>query len=241
MLINYTDIFIVSAPACLGTDADSLEAIMAGNEAGANGCAVDLDVTADGIAVLCANGGYTLADGSRLALSEATFAEARAAFPKIVSVGQVIELAKSCAPKLCIHLKDVTSCAQLQLVLHHADYADGAYFTELTLEQAAKLAARFPTLQFMADVLETPENQNALLHAAQSAGLFGLRVAPSVVTPTLCEAAHSVGLLLATTECHDEAMLQRLIGMGVNFIETLRPDVAYGLLPTEADQEQLTI
>ena len=240
MLYNYNDTFIVSSPACLGTDPDSLEAVMAGNEAGATGCAVDLDMTEDGIAVLCGHGGFLRADGDSFSLAECSYQDARAAFPKIVTIGQVIELAKSCAAKLCIHLKNTKCAAQVQLALHHADFADATYFTELSLAEATALARRFPTLQFMADVLDAPENESALLHTAQSAGLFGLRVAPAVLTQSFCDEAHRVGLLIASTECHDEAILQRLIGMGVNFIETLRPDVAFNLMPQAEDEEQLT-
>lgn len=242
MLYNYNDIYIVSSPSCLNTDADSLEAIMSGNEAGANACAVDFDMTADGIAVLCGHGGFILPDGSTFSLSETSFEDARRAFPKIVTIGQVIELAKSCAEKLCIHLKNLKCCAQIQLALHHADYAETTYFTELSLSQAAELSQRFPTLQFMADVLGEPENPSALIHTAQGTGLFGLRVAPSALTSAFVEEAHSVGLFVASTECHDAESLRRLIGMGVNFIETLRPDVAYGLVPhEEIDQEQISL
>ena len=242
MLYTNKDTFIVSAPACMDTEPDSLEAIMAGNEAGAGGCAIELDLTSDGIAVLCGRGGYPLADGSRLSLSEATFEEARGAFQKIVTIGQAIELAKSCASKLCIHLRNAGLCAQVQLALAHADYTDFAYFVDLTLSEAAKLAHRFPALHFMADVLEAPTNEGALIRSAQDAHLFGLRVAPAVLTASLCEEAHRVGLYIACTECHDEAMLQRLLELGVNFIETLRPDIAFALLPQpDADDAQLTI
>lgn len=236
MLYNYSDTFIVSAPTCMNTDPDSLESIIMGNDAGANGCAVDFDMTADGITVLCGHGGYLLQDGSSVALSECSFEEARRVVPKIVTVGQVIELAKSCSAKLCIHLKNPACCAQIQLALHHADFAEMTYFTELTLDKAAALAARFPTLQFMADVLDVPEDPSALLRSAQAAGLFGLRLAPTVASSSLVEEAHHVGLMIGAMECHDEAMLQRLISMNVNFIETLRPDTAFALMPhDEAD------
>lgn len=241
--MQYTnrDTFIVSAPSCLDTEPDSLEAIIAGNEAGANGCAIDLDMTADGIAVLCSRGGYSLPDGAKLLLSETTFQEARAAFQKIVAIGQAIELVKSCASKLCIHVKNPALCAQVQLALAHADYTDLSYFVELSLSDAAGLARRFHNLHFMADVLEAPTNESALIRSAQEAGLFGLRVAPSVLTQSLCDEAHRVGLFIACTECHDEAMLQRLIDMNVNFIESLRPDIAFGLLPQPEDDTQLTM
>lgn len=242
MLYTNKDTFIVSAPGCLDTDPDSLETIIAGNEAGANGCAINLDMTADGIAVLSGTGGYPLPDGSRLPLSEATFEEARTAFQRIVAIGQAIELVKSCASKLCIHIKNPALCAQVQLALAHADYTDLSYFVELSLSEAANLAHRFPTLHFMADVLEAPTNESALIRSTQDAGLFGLHVAPAVLTPSLCEEAHRVGLFVASTECHDQAMLQRLLDFGVNFIETLRPDIAFGLLPQpEEDDAPLSL
>lgn len=242
MLYTNKDIFIVSAPCCLETEPDSLEAIMAGNDAGANGCAIELDMTADGIAVLCGRGSYRLADGTNVSLSECTFEEARGAFQKIITIGQAIELAKSCASKLCIHVRNPGLCAQVQLALVHADYADFAYFVDLNMEQAAKLARRFPTLNFMADVGKAPADEVALIRAAQDAGLFGLRAAPDLLTRSLSEEAHRVGLFLACTECHDTETLQRLIELDVNFIETLRPDIAFGLLPQpEEEDAQLTM
>lgn len=243
-VMQYTnkDTFIVSVPGCLDTEPDSLEAIIAGNDAGANGCAINLDMTADGIAVLCGSGSFPAANDTRIELSESTFEEARAAFQKIVAIGQAIELAKSCGSKLCIHMKNLDLCAQTQLALSHADYIDLSYFVGVSLQDAARLAARFRALHFMANVLETPSDEGALIHSAQENGLFGLRVAPAVLTQSLCDEAHRVGLFVSSTECHDEAMLQRLIDMGVNFIETLRPDIAFDLLPpVEEDTVQISL
>ncbi len=235
MLYNYNDMHIVSAPSCLDTDADSMESIIAGNDAGATACAVEFDMTADGIAVLCGHGGYLLADSSSFSLTDTTFAQARNRFPKIVTVGQVVELAKSFACKLCIRLRNINCCAQVQLALHHADYAENAYFVDFSMQQATALAARFPTLHFMADIPTTPQETAVLFGGAQRGGLFGLRGTPAVLTPALVQDAHAIGLHIACTECHDTQQLQRLIDIGVNFIETLRPDIAFSLCPPPVD------
>ncbi len=111
-MMHYTnrDQFIVSAPGCMYTDPDSLESIMAGNERSANGCTLPLDMTRDGIAVLCSHGGFCDTDGTFHAVGEAEYIELRRFFPKIVAVGQAIELAKSCAAKICIDLKNPAVC-----------------------------------------------------------------------------------------------------------------------------------
>ena len=54
------DTFILSAAGCMGTDRDGLDSILAGNEEGAKGCCLSVDMTSDGIAVLSSDG-YVLA------------------------------------------------------------------------------------------------------------------------------------------------------------------------------------
>lgn len=238
-MMHYTnrDQFIVSAPGCMYTDPDSLESIMAGNERGANGCTLPLDMTRDGIAVMCSHSGFRGTDGTFHAVGEADYIELRRFFPKIVAVGQALELAKSCAAKICIDLKNPTVCPQVKIALSHADYLDNAYFGGLDLKEAAAAARRNPALHIMGDLPGVPGDVTALIRAAQEAGLFGLRAAPSVLTPELCEEALRCGLFLASTESTDAEELARMLAFGVNFIETERPDLAQSLLPQAPDEE----
>lgn len=240
-MMHYTnrDTFIVSAPVCMYTDPDSLESIMAGNEAGANGCAVELDMTEDGIVLLCSKGGFRGKDGSFLAANSADFLTVRQFYPRVVTIGQAIELAKSCAAKLCVQVKHAAICPQIKIALRQSDYLDNAYVCGLELPEAAKVARQHPTLHVMGDLPGHPSSVSALIRAAQDTGLFGLRAAPEVLTEALCREAHRSGLFLAATETTDAAELTRLLSLGVNFIETERPDLAYSLLP-QAD-EQLSI
>lgn len=238
-MMHYTnrDQFIVSAPGCMYTDPDSLESIMAGNERGANGCTLPLDMTRDGIAVLCSHGGFRDTEGTFHAAGEAEYIELRRFFPKIVAVGQAIELAKSCAAKICIDLKNPAVCPQVKIALSHADYLDNAYFGGLDLPAAAAAARKNPALHMMGDLPSTPADVTALIRATQEAGLFGLRAAPAVLTAELCEEALRCGLFLASTETTDTEELARMLEFGVNFIETERPDLAQSLLPSMPDEE----
>ena len=76
----------------------------------------------------------------------------------------------------------------------------------------------------------------ALVRAAQETGLFGLRGAPAHLTPELCEEALRCGLFLASTDSTDTEELSRMLALGVNFIETERPDLAFSLLPQAPDE-----
>ena len=227
-MMHYTnrDQFIVSAPGCMGTDPDSLESIMAGNADGASGCTLPLDMTRDGIAVLCSGGGFRGPDGVFHAVRDADFIELRRFFPKLITVGQAIELAKSCAAKVCIDLKNPAVCPQVKIALSHADYMDNAYFGGLDPAAAADTARKNPALHIMADMPGAPAGVTALIRATQEAGLFGLRAAPEVLTPELCEEALLCGLFLACTGCNDGETLRQMQARGVNFIETEQPDLA---------------
>lgn len=233
--MNFTnkDTFIVSVAGCLNSDFDSMESVMVGNEAGANGCEIDLDMTSDGIAVLCNNGGFIGHDGNSISLEDATYDEVRNFFKKVVTVGQAIELAKSCAAKLCIDLKNIKAAFPARLSLKHADYLDSTIFVGLSFSEAVALLKSQPTLNLMADVNKTIEDSGVedLVGKAKDAGLFGLHVRPDCLTRALCEEAHRVGLYISTAECNDDAQLKTLIDWNVNFILTARPDLASAHLP----------
>lgn len=231
MGFNTKEIYIVATTGCLHTEQDSLESVIAGSDAGATGCLISLDMTADGIAVMCSNGGYVLPDETFVTLEDNNYEDIRKVHLKVVTVGQVIELAKSMAGKLGITLKNTGLCAQTKLALKHAEYVEETYFVGVPLNEACRIAKAQPTLRIMADVLTPVANEAALVRQAQDGGLCGLHVSPNVLTSTLIREAHHVGLVIATTETSDEAMLRKLIDMQVNFIETSRPDLAYEMMP----------
>ncbi len=234
MLYSNRDNFIISAAGCMYCDPNSLEAIMAGNEAGARGCTIPVRLTQDGIAVVCAGEGFYDRKGEFRAAHTQSFAALRAFFNKIVTFGQALELAKACAAKLCVVLPDVHTALSIRVTLKYSEYLDNAYFCGLSLQDAADLAARYPDMHIMADLDSLPIEAERLVRAVRDAGLFGLRGDPALLTPALCTAALHAGLFLASTESTEVDALRAMFDRGVNFIETERPDLAYGLMPMPA-------
>ena len=97
MVLYYTnkEIFVLSAVGCMDTEPDGLESILAGNEEGAKGCCLSVDMTADGIAVLSSDGYCVANDGTRLSITDYSYAELHQAAPQLVPAGQAIELART--------------------------------------------------------------------------------------------------------------------------------------------------
>lgn len=242
MYYTNKDTFVLSADGCMGTDRDGLESILAGNEEGAKGCSLSVDMTADGIAVLSSEGYCLSQEGTKMNIGDYSYAELHQAAPQLVPAGQAIELAKTCQTKIAITVHNQTLLPQLRMTLRHAEYLDETIFVGLGLVEAARLAVANPDLHIMGELPALPDNIDALVSAAQTTGLFGLRAAPGDLTPQLVRACKNAGLFTMSLPSDDEATLERLIAGGVNFIETARPDVTALLLPDgEAEPHQIPL
>ncbi len=231
MYYTNKDIFVLSAVGCMDTERDGLESILAGNEEGAKGCCLSVDMTADGIAVLSSDGYCVSADGVRMNISDYTYAELHQTAPQLVPAGQAIDLARACHAKIAITVHNQTLLPQLRMTLRHANYLDNTIFVGLGLVEAARIAVANPDLHIMGELPALPDNIDALVRAAQTTGLFGLRAAAGDLTPKLITACHRAGLFTMSLPTGSERTLAGLIHSGVNFIETQRPDIAAMLLP----------
>lgn len=240
--MHYTtkDIFIVSSNGCMGTEPDGLESILLGNEEGARGCCVSVALSADGIAVLSSTGCCVGSDGIQRNISDYSYAELHQTSPHLVPVGQAVDLAKSCKSKMALTVRKETLLPQLRLVLRHAEYVDHAIFVGLGMVEAARIAVANPDLHIMGEMPTLPDDIDALVHAAQTTGLFGIRAAAADLTPPLLAACRRVGLFTMSLPTEDEDVLDSLVERGVNFIETPRPDFVTMLVP-EADPESYQI
>lgn len=239
MFFTNKDTFILSTPGCLHSEMDSLESIMDGNAAGATGCVIDLDMTTDGLAVLSRSHGFRRHDGSFVSLDEGTYDEIRHEFGKVITVGQAIELAKSCAAKLCINLVDMRAAFPAKLALMHADYMDSSYFIGMNLEQAVNLHRVQPALNLMPTLLKPiPEYEmEEFVGKLKDAGMYGLHAAPELLTRSMVEVAHRVGLFISSAPTSDDDRLAELIDWQVNFILTDRPDLAAAHMPVPEIEE----
>lgn len=222
----------MSAPGTGGQNPDSLETIMAGNADGATGCCITVDSTADGLAVLSVTGQLKAASGEPLNVHELSFTELRQHFPQLIAIGQAIELAKSCSAKVGITLRSASVFSAVKIPITMAGMHENCYFAGLSLMEAARLATAHAGIHFVADLPKTDGDLSAVIRAARETGLFGLRVHPSSVTRTFLDDCHRSGLFVATLETNDIDELERLLGLGVNFIETSRPDLAFALSPS---------
>ena len=79
----------------MGTDRDGLDSILAGNEEGAKGCCLSVDMTSDGIAVLSSDGYVLAPNGGAVAVCDHTYTELRKVAPRLLPVGQALDLARS--------------------------------------------------------------------------------------------------------------------------------------------------
>lgn len=230
MRYSNRDSFILSAPGTMNLEPCSLESIMAGAAAGARGCVLPVDNSSDGITLVCDQGCLHIpVTGEILSVHENTFEALRAVYPKIVSFGQALELVKAAGGRLGIQLRHPQTAAQVRISLKYSDYLENAYFCGLSLADAAALAARYPDLQVMADLTQTPENPVAFVRQIQDLRLFGLRAKIDVLTEALCTEALRCGLFLAAVDVDETGALHEMMARGVNFLETHRPDRAAGL------------
>ena len=83
----------------------------------------------------------------------------------------------------------------------------------------------------MGELPNLPSEIDALVNAAQTTGLFGLRAEPKDVSERLVSACRQAGLFTMSRCTDDPNTLAELIRKGVNFIETRRPDITAALLP----------
>ena len=72
----------------MGTDRDGLDSVLAGNEEGAKGCCLTVDMTSDGIAVLSSDGYVLAPNGGAMTVCDHTYTELHKVCPKLLPVGQ---------------------------------------------------------------------------------------------------------------------------------------------------------
>ena len=175
MYYTNKETFVLSADGCMDTERGGLESILAGNDEGAKGCCFSAAMSADGIAVLSSDGCAAAPDGTRLPVSDYSYAELHQAAPQLTPVSQAIELARTCQGKIAITVHDQTMLRQLRMTLRYADCLDDTIIIGLGLVEAARVASANPDLHIMGEMPNLPSEIDALVNASQTTGLFGLR------------------------------------------------------------------
>ncbi len=124
-----------------------------------------------------------------------------------------------------------------------SEWLDDTIFVGLGLVEAARIAVANPDLHIMGELPALPDNIDALVRAAQTTGLFGLRAAAGDLTPALLSGLPAGGAVHhEPADRMTSARWNGLIRSGVNFIETARPDITSMLLPAgEAEPHQIPL
>ena len=141
MYYTTNDAWIIAKSGAMGAEPDSLESIMAGHEAGASGFSIDVEMTGDSLPVLCENGHFILADGSKLIASEHSYFDIRQDFKKIVTIGQALELIKSYSAVVAINLHSTRPLAAIKSMLVHDEYNEKILITGFTIDKVAEYKA----------------------------------------------------------------------------------------------------
>ena len=175
-------------------------------------------------------------------IADYSYAELHQAAPQLIPAGQAIELARTCQAKIAITVHNQTLLPQLRMTLRHVNYLDDTIFVGLGLVEAARIAVANPDLHIMGELPALPDNIDALVQAAQTTGLFGIRAAAGDLTPRLIGACKQAGLFTMSLATDNEKSLAMLIRNGVNLIETARPDTTAMLLPAgESEPHQIPL
>lgn len=77
---------------------------------GRKGCCLSVDMTSDGIAVLSSDGYVLAPNGGAVAVCDHTYTELRQVAPRLLPVGQALDLARACRSKIAITLRDRACC-----------------------------------------------------------------------------------------------------------------------------------
>ena len=181
--------------------------------------------------VLSADGCMDTERGGLESILAGNDAELHQAAPQLTPVSQAIELARTCQGKIAITVHDQTMLRQLRMTLRYADCLDDTIIIGLGLVEAARVASANPDLHIMGELPNLPSEIDALVNAAQTTGLFGLRAEPKDLSERLVSACRQAGLFTMSRCTDDPNTLAELIRKGVNFIETRRPDITAALLP----------
>lgn len=233
VLYTTNDTFVIALSGCLSTQPGSLESMMAGKSAGATGSQIELALTRDSMGVLCRDGALVNRDGSRIDVSEYAFEEVRTQHPIVVTLGQAMELAKSCNQLFVVQLKTARAANILKTTLRYGDYDSRSLVYGLEPDEIVQALRSHPDLRILLEVTAPVTDPESFVDQVHHTGLFGVLVQPSYLTRELCRAAHRVGLYMGVQCIDEEEELRQAVEWGVNFIFTNRPDLAVGYLPQD--------
>lgn len=219
-------IYIISTSGSLGTATNSLESIIASNDAQIHGCKIDVDITGDGIAVLCRDGYFTSNDNVKIPVDEHSTCEIKESFKKLVVLGQAVDMAKYCGQILAINPKNVRADAMIKISLKHADYTHMSFLMIDNPVTALNVCKKYTDINVMTYMSEMPKDIREFMFQMKIAGFFGFFADAKNISKELCIEAKLAGLFIGSVQTDNATDMKHLMDCGVNFLMTGEPKLA---------------
>lgn len=227
-------IYIISTSGCLGTKPDSLESMIASNDIEIHGCKIDVDITGDGIAVLCRDGYFISKDNVKIPVAEHSTDEIKESFKKLVALGQAVDIAKYCGQILAINPKNIKSDAMIKIALKHADYTHMSFLMIENPASALNICKKYTDINVMTYMSEEPKDIREFMFQMKIAGFFGFFADAKNISKNLCIEAKLAGLFIGSTETDNANDMKHLIDSGINFLVTNEPKMALEVMRADS-------
>lgn len=219
-------IYIISTSGSLGTQPNSLESIIASNDTQIHGSKIDIDITGDGIAVLCRDGYFVSNENVKIPVAEHSIYEIKESFKKLVVLGQAVDMAKSCSQILAINPKNIRSDAMIKISLKHADYTHRSFLMIENPATALNVCKKYTDINIMTYMSEMPKDIREFMFQMKIAGFFGFFADAKNISKELCIEAKLAGLFIGSSQTDNVNDMKHLIDSGVNFLITNEPKLA---------------
>lgn len=200
---------------CCGTEDNSMESLIKAVEVGADILEFDLRFTAEGKPVLTHN---------------------LPATDECVSVDEVFAYLADKSIRVNIDAKETTHFDAVEALIDKYGMRERCFFTGITEDFVAPLNAQFPTAVYYLNVIIPPvigefkSYITSLVKKIKDCGAIGLNCNYLTLTKKVTDAVHEAGLEVSAWTANDEAVIEKLIKMGVDNITSRIPDTALKLV-----------
>ncbi len=198
-----------------GTEDNSMASIEKAVEVGADILEFDLRFTAAGKPVLTHN---------------------LPATDDCVSVDEVFAYLADKDIRVNIDAKETTHFDAVEALINKYGMRERCFFTGITEDFVAPLNEQFPTAVYYLNVIIPPvigefkAYITSLVKKVKDCGAIGLNCNYLTLTKKVTDAVHEAGLEVSAWTANDEAVIEKLIKMGVDNITSCNPDKALALV-----------
>ena len=200
---------------CCGTEDNSMESLIKAVEVGADILEFDLRFTEAGKPVLTHN----------LPATE-----------ECVSVDAALAYLADKDIKVNIDAKETAHFDAVEALINKYGMRERCFFTGITEDFVAPLNAQFPSAVYYLNVIIPPvigefkSYITSLVKKIKDCGAVGLNCNYLTLSKKVTDAVHEAGLEVSAWTANDEAVIEKLIKMGVDNITSRIPDTALKLV-----------